>query len=101
MQSKIHNPKSKIDDTRHTTHDTLHLDIAGVRTRILKGGSGPPLIYWHGAGCGMAWHPHHTLLAEHFTVYAPDHPGWGGSDNPEWDDIQDFVLHYDAVFRTL
>jgi pimeloyl-ACP methyl ester carboxylesterase len=82
--------------------EELFLDIQGVRTRLLRGGHGPALVYWHGAGGAGAWAPHHALLAERFTVYAPDHPGWGGSDNPEWmDTIQDYVLHYDGVFRAL
>jgi pimeloyl-ACP methyl ester carboxylesterase len=82
--------------------EELDLMIDGIRTRVLKGGSGPDLLYWHGAGgCGR-WYPHHQLLAERFTVYAPDHPGWGASDSPEWMDVvQDYVLHYDAMLRAL
>jgi pimeloyl-ACP methyl ester carboxylesterase len=82
--------------------DELFLDIHGVRTRVLRGGDGPPLVYWHGAGAADLWFPHHALLAEHFTVYAVNHPGYGGSDNAEWmDSIQDYVLHHDSVFRAL
>jgi pimeloyl-ACP methyl ester carboxylesterase len=78
------------------------VDVQGVRTRVLSGGSGPDLVYWHGAGgCGQ-WFPHLALLAEQFTVYAPENPGWGGSDGPEWmDTIQDYVLHHDALLREL
>ena len=43
------------------------LDIDGVRTRVLRGGDGPPLVYWHGAGAADLWFPHHALLAERFT----------------------------------
>jgi pimeloyl-ACP methyl ester carboxylesterase len=82
--------------------EELNLTIHGVNTRVLKGGSGPDLLYWHGAGGGGSWIQHHALLAEHFTVFAPDHPGWGGSDGPEWmDAIQDYVLHYDSLIREL
>ncbi len=85
-----------------SNYEELFLDVHGVKTRILKGGSGPPLVYWHGAGGGEMWFAHHAMLSEHFTVYAPDHPGWGGSDNAEWmDTIHDYVLHYDSVFRQL
>jgi len=82
--------------------EELNLTIRGVKTHVLKGGSGPDLLFWHGAGGGGGWLPHHELLAEHFTVYAPDHPGWGGSDGPEWmDTISDYVLHYDSLMREL
>jgi pimeloyl-ACP methyl ester carboxylesterase len=82
--------------------EDLYLDIQGVKIHLLKGGSGPPLLYWHGAGGCFNWHPHHALLAEHFTVYAPDHPGWGGSEGPEWmDTIHDYTLHNDALIRKL
>lgn len=55
--------------------EELILSIQGVKTRVLKGGSGPDLLYWHGAGGGGSWLMHHDLLAQHFTVYTPDHPG--------------------------
>jgi len=82
--------------------EELTLEVQGVKTRVRKGGSGPPLVYWHGAGGGGQWYAHHALLAQHFTVYAPDHPGWSDSDNPEWmDTMLDYVLHYDSLFRIL
>src|ERR1043166_8337086 len=85
-----------------SSYEELTLEVHGVKTRVRKGGSGPPLVYWHGAGGGGHWFPHHALLAEHFTVYAPDHPGWSDSDNPEWmDTMLDYVLHYDSLFRPL
>jgi pimeloyl-ACP methyl ester carboxylesterase len=82
--------------------DELFLDVHGVKTHVLKGGDGPPLLYWHGAGgCGK-WFPHHTLLSQRFTVYAPDHPGWGGSDVVEWmDTVHDYTLHNDALIHAL
>jgi pimeloyl-ACP methyl ester carboxylesterase len=85
-----------------TRYEELDVTIDGVRTRVLKGGSGPDLLYWHGAGACGRWFPHHDVLAESFTVYAPDHPGWGMSDSPEWmDTMQDYVLHHDALLRAL
>jgi pimeloyl-ACP methyl ester carboxylesterase len=82
--------------------EELDVAIQGVRTRVLKGGAGPDLLYWHGAGGGGRWHLHHDLLAERFTVYASDHPGWGASESPEWmDSMQDYALHYDSLMRVL
>ncbi len=57
------------------------LQLAGVSTALLEGGSGPPLVLLHGPG-GYAAHwmrmiP--TLVATH-RVIAPDLPGHGASD---------------------
>ena len=50
-------------------------------------------------GCGF---PIHDLLAQSFTVFAPDNPGWGASETAEWmTEIQDYVLHHDSLIREL
>ncbi len=70
-------------------------EIAGVKVQLLIGGSGPPLLYLHGAAGGGMWLPFHDRLARHFTVHAPAHPGFGKSDAPEWlDQIQDLAFYY-------
>jgi pimeloyl-ACP methyl ester carboxylesterase len=64
------------------------------------GGSGPPLVFLHGAGMPAGVNPTMAKLADHFTVYAPIHPGWG--ETPEEidhiDDIIDFALYYQDFF---
>ncbi len=58
--------------------------VAGVDLEIEEHGSGRPLLYLH-AGEGLwAGRPWFGLLAEHFRVIAPSHPGWGGSGLPDW-----------------
>ena len=55
--------------------------IAARSVRVWSGGSGPPLLLLHG-GIGDAeqhWAPVWNELAEHFSVAAPDFPGFGGS----------------------
>ena len=43
-------------------------------------GSGPNLVLFHGGfGCRLHWAKNVNALAEHFTVYAIDHPGYGES----------------------
>lgn len=85
-----------------SSYEEMVADIGGVKTVVRKGGTGAPLVYWHGAGGGGGWGLHHALLAERFTVYAPDHPGWGDSDGADWmDSMLDYALHYDALFRAL
>lgn len=47
----------------------------------LTGGSGDPLIVLHGGSEGSrAWRNNAELLAEHYTVYVPDLPGFGQSE---------------------
>jgi pimeloyl-ACP methyl ester carboxylesterase len=76
--------------------------VNGLDTHVLVGGSGPPLVYLHGAAPAGVWLPVHERLAERFTVYAPDHPGFGGTERPEWlAGMDDLVLHYEELFRAL
>lgn len=51
---------------------------------VLKGGSGPDLVWLHGEEGQRGWLPHHARLAERFTVLAPTLPGIGASVLPEW-----------------
>jgi hypothetical protein len=51
-----------------SAYEEFSLDVHGVKTMVRKGGSGPPLVYWHGAGGGGPWGAHHARLAEQFTV---------------------------------
>ena len=60
------------------------VDVAGTRTQVLKGGSGSPLLVLHGAGGNPGWMPYHEALSEHFTVYAPSHPGYDHTARPSW-----------------
>jgi len=67
--------------------------------RYLEGGSGEPLVFFHGAG-GMT--PEDPLLAElasRFHVYAPYLPGYGESEEcATLRDMLDFALHgWDVV----
>jgi len=78
------------------------IDVGGIATHLLRGGEGPPLVYLHGAAPAGEWLPVHEQLARHFTVYAPDHPGFGHTARPEWlTGFDDLVLHYDELFRRL
>jgi pimeloyl-ACP methyl ester carboxylesterase len=77
--------------------------VAGCRTRLLRGGEGPPLLFLHGAGGVPAWLPFMRRLAERFDVIVPDHPGFGRSDMPDWldtmGDLAYFYLDFMAQLR--
>ena len=58
-------------------------DVDGLRLHYLTAGAGSPLILLHGyAETSRMWRPIIPLLAERFTVIAPDLPGIGESAIP-------------------
>jgi pimeloyl-ACP methyl ester carboxylesterase len=71
------------------------LDLPGGRVHVLRGGVGEPLLFLHAAGGAGQWLEFHELLAQRFEVIAPDHPGFGGSDEfAEVEAMDDLVYHY-------
>jgi pimeloyl-ACP methyl ester carboxylesterase len=72
-----------------------YLEFAGGRVHVLRGGSGAPLLFLHAAGGAGQWLEFHELLARRFEVIAPDHPGFGGSDElADVADMDDLAYHY-------
>ena len=60
------------------------IHVSGVDLEVEDRGTGRPLLFLH-AGEGLwADRPWYNLLAEHFRVIAPSHPGWGQSVLPDW-----------------
>jgi pimeloyl-ACP methyl ester carboxylesterase len=70
-----------------------------VPVRYFEGGSGPDLVFLHGAGGVTAEDPFLNALARTHHVYAPLIPGYGDSEEaPEIRDMLDFTLHtWDVV----
>ena len=86
--------------TPDCTETVVH--VAGANVHVLEGGSGPQLLALHGAGGSQGWLRYHQALAEHFTVYAPSHPGYGPSERPEWlDTMTDMAHFYHAFIDTI
>jgi pimeloyl-ACP methyl ester carboxylesterase len=74
-------------ETKHKVRD--------VTVRMLRGGSGPPLLFLHGASGLPVWLPSFDELAKHFEVFVPEHPGFGMSDNPPWmRNVGDLAMYY-------
>lgn len=60
-----------------------HIETAAGRFRLRHGGNGPPLLLLHGNPQTHAmWHRLAPVLAQKYTVIAPDLRGYGGSHKP-------------------
>ncbi len=80
--------------------------IDGATVRVLRGGpqrpGAPPLLFLHGAGGHTGWMPFLEKLSQRFQVFAPEHPGFGQSDDPPWlDDVGDLAYFYLDLMRAL
>jgi len=74
---------------------TRFVSVAGKKTQLTDGGSGPPLLYLHSAGGETEWMPFHEELAKQFTVLLPAHPGFADSKGlEEVRDVTDYAWHY-------
>ncbi len=58
--------------------------VAGGKVRLLRGGHGKPLVVVHHDIGSPGWIPFYQQLAERYTVWVPDIPGYGQSERPEW-----------------
>lgn len=71
------------------------VEVAGCKVTLKRGGSGPMLLYLHGAGGAGMVDPFLQTLANDYEVLIPEHPGFGGSDEPAWlDNIHDVTYFY-------
>jgi pimeloyl-ACP methyl ester carboxylesterase len=76
-------------------HATSKIMVRGCNIRMMRGGTGSPLVILHGASGAGTWLPFMGTLAEKFDVFVPEHPGFGESDTPDWlDTIHDLAYFY-------
>jgi pimeloyl-ACP methyl ester carboxylesterase len=74
--------------------------VDGVETVTYAIGRGEPLVYFHGGGTfhGFEWV---RPLANEFRVYCPYHPNFGESGDAPFDQMADYVQHYEMLFPAL
>ena len=74
--------------------------IEGVETVTYAIGEGDPLVYFHGGGTfhGFEWV---RPLANEFRVFCPYHPNFGESGDGAFDEMGDYVSHYELLFPAL
>ena len=80
-------------------HVLRHVDVGGVRTRVLQAGTtGPDLVLLHGWGMHSgAWAEEIPVLARGHRVHAIDLPGHGhsGTEHPgSFDDAADAIARH-------
>jgi pimeloyl-ACP methyl ester carboxylesterase len=83
-----------------TSHDA---DVNGVKLHYMTAGHGPAVILIHGyAETSRMWRPIIPLLAQKFTVIAPDLPGIGDSEIPKDGlDMKNAAIRIHALAKTL
>src|ERR1700754_1033259 len=80
---------------------TSKLNVRGCNIALMRGGTGRPLLFLH-AGGGASWLPCMADLAARHDVLAPEHPGFGASDTPDWlDNVPDLANFYLDVLDQL
>lgn len=92
-----------------TQPEERYVDVAGIRTRILTAGSGPPMLLWHGDQFGgvssaSTWRRNFAGLARHHQVVAVDRLGQGFTDLPTEADgctVEAVLAHMHAVVDLL
>src|SRR5436853_2686477 len=83
-------------------HSTEMITVDGATVRLLRGGSGTPIVFLHGAGGHTGWMGFFEELSRRFAVFAPEHPGFGQSDDPPWlDNVADLAYFYLDLLKTL
>ena len=66
----------------------------GIRSRVLEGGSDAPVVYFHGAGGLLKENPFLDQLAQRYTLFVAEWPGYGESGgDDQLEDMLDFTLH--------
>lgn len=86
------------------THIDEMFAVNGTAIRLMRGGKpgAPPLVFLHGAGGHTGWMSFLDDLSRDFAVFAPEHPGFGQSDDPNWlDEVGDLAYFYLDVLAAL
>jgi pimeloyl-ACP methyl ester carboxylesterase len=71
------------------------VDVGDVSVAYRRRGAGAPTLFLHGAGATRMWLPFYEQMAASVDFVAPEHPGFGETEAPDWRlGFDDLVLHY-------
>jgi pimeloyl-ACP methyl ester carboxylesterase len=81
--------------TTEATWSTESVQVAGQLLPIRRGGAGEPVLVLHHDIGSPADLPFYDVLARHFSVHVPSHPGYDGSERPDWmRSVRDVAMVY-------
>ena len=84
--------------TNYSSKQTIQLRNNQFNIEIMKGGSGEPVLYIHGADGFPEWEEYLDQLASSYEVYVPAHPGVSNSTGLEaLDNLWDLVLFLSLI----
>ena len=79
-------------------HPPEFIDVNGLTTAYRRKGSGEPVLFLHGAGSTRMWLPMYERFSQSVDFIAPEHPGFGETERPDWlQNFDDLVIHYDQL----
>lgn len=79
-----------------------YVDVNGLQTAYRRKGEGEAVLFLHGAGSTRMWLPMYERFSESVDFIAPEHPGFGATDRPDWlENFNDLVIHYDQLLSDL
>jgi pimeloyl-ACP methyl ester carboxylesterase len=77
------------------------IDVAGTKLGYREAGSGATVLFLHGVA-GAAWDPLLEQLSGGYHVLAPEHPGFGRGQIPDWMmSVGDVAFFYLDLMRAL
>jgi pimeloyl-ACP methyl ester carboxylesterase len=101
-QTTAARPAATVPRPRHFYTEPEWIEAGGLRVAYRRKGDGPPTLYLHGAGLTRMWLPLYEQIAQSVDLIAPEHPGYGETEMPEWlDGFDDLVIHYDTLLDAL
>jgi pimeloyl-ACP methyl ester carboxylesterase len=75
--------------------ELIEIKLRGVTIKLHRAGQGPTVLFLHGAGGVPQWLPFFDALAQRYELWVPEHPGFGGSDDPPWiSSMSDLTMFY-------
>lgn len=71
------------------------IEVRGIKTDLRRKGKGAPLVFLQALEGWIRDEAYSDLLAKHYEVFLPQHPGFGLSDLPRhFRSVNDFALFY-------
>ena len=85
-----------------TTQQLTTVSVSDYPTSLRRYGSGPPVLFLHGAFFPTQWLPLHDELSRSTDLIAPLHPGYAEGAAPDWlRGFDDLVIHYHDLLNEL